>query len=298
MRMFAGYRKTALLAAAGGLAAFTASGADAARSVPGVLAYLNTSSNENGDARSTWGFNAVDGNRSSAWCTDNRAIGQRLVLGFMKAETATHIAVIPGMLLGSSLNRNYARVRELEINDGHEKRLITLKDEAELQEVTLEPPMTLRQFSMVIRDLYAGENHKDRACISEIVLRNGPMALTGEGIAKQAKRINPKTLALVGPWVDNPSAPERHLTLALDGTLLWLFEPIMDGTPADFAGSWELDNGRLHVKPKNGGKPVVLKVGLDKVAGKQGAFKQLTLDGRGGHEKLPGQYQPALPPVH
>jgi len=287
-RLFGFLVRAALLAA---LLLPVAGSAAADKAAPGVLAYLHTSSNENGDAPSTWGFNAVDGKPTTAWCTGGDPVGQVLILGFSKTETLTHISVVVGALSGDGLDKSHARVRELELNDGREKRNITLADDAQPQELALSPPMNVRQLALVIREVYPSEG-KPSACLADVTLRNGAATLTGEGMARQVRGIPRNKLVLTGPWLDEPSAPERYLTFSLDGTFSWTFAPLMEGEPITVKGEWDLVGNKLHLKPKGASKPVLMRVEREKVAGRKGNVDQLVIDGEGIHEKFPGNYQP------
>ncbi|MEW5848398.1 MAG: discoidin domain-containing protein [Myxococcota bacterium] len=267
--------------------------ARADKSVPGVFSYVIATSSENGEAPSTWPFNALDGKPTTGWCTAGDAVGQSLVLGFMKPETITHVGGVPGVVVGTLLDGGHARVRELELNDGKERRTVVFIDDAKLQEVMLQPPMTVRELTITIKDVFPSEKAGAGACLGELSLRKGDMPLTGEAVARQVRGITRPKLRLVGPWVDNPSAPERFLTLALDGTFTWRFEPLMEGSPTTLSGTWDVANGRLQLKPR-AGKPSALKYTHDKVQERGGTFQQLVLEGEAGHEKLPGSYRPAV----
>jgi hypothetical protein len=265
--------------------------AHADKSPPGPLAYLHTSGNENGDAPSTWGFNAVDGKPTTAWCTTSEPVGQTLILGFARQETLTHISVVVGALSGDGLDKTHARVRELELNDGREKRNITLADQAGPQELTLSPPMAVWKLALVIREVYPGEG-KTSACLADVTLRNGPTVVTGDVMARQVRGVPRNKLMLTGPWLDEPSAPERFLTLSLDGTFSWVFEPLMDGERTTIKGEWDLLGNKLQLKPKGAAKAVVMRVERETVAGRKGNIDQLVIDGEGIHEKFSGNYQP------
>ncbi len=279
-----------------GLAAAVPAAADKDKDKgPNVLAYLHSSTNENGEAPSTWGYNAVDGKPTTAWCTGgDDPKGQMLILGFSKQETITHISVIPGAVGGDGLDKSHARVSELEINNGQEKRTIVLQDDVKPMELELQPPMHAWKVALVIKDIRPAEGGKHSACLAEVTLRSGGITLTGENVARQVRGMARNKLALTGPWVDEPSAPERYLTLAMDGTFSWVFEPLMEGTPTKLQGEWDLANGRLLLKPKGAPKAIPLRMEREKVAGRKGTVDQLTLEGEGGHEKLPGNYQPNL----
>lgn len=279
---------------AGGLLLAVPLGASAdGRIAPGQLSYLHASSAENGDAPSTWGFNAVDGKNTTAWCTGGEdPVGQMVVLGFMQKETISSISVVAGQLRGGILDTGHARVRELQLNDGHEKRNITLADQAEPQELQLQPPMQVRQLALVVKDVYPAEGSNPSACLADVTLSHGKTLLTGESVARMARSLPRNKLSLVGVWIDDPSAPERFLTFSLDGTFAWRFEPLMEGSPVTLKGEWDLSGSRLTLKVKGHPKPAVFKVERERVVTRKGAHEQLTLDGEDGHEKLAGEYRP------
>lgn len=268
--------------------------AHADKSVPGAVSWLLASSAENGDAPSTWAWNAVDGKPTTAWCSKGGDVGERLVLGFHRPETITHISIQGGAVNSHGVDRKHARVKELEINDGVEKRTLSLEDGGEGRVLEISPPMQARQLSFIVREVYPAEGGEGGVCIGDILLKSGNQPLTGDAVGR-AVRSAPRThLPLLGPWLDNPSAPERVLTFNLDGTFTWRFDPIMEGKPSQLAGQWDVAGGRITLKLKGGHKPVVLKFARDRMAGKSGTFDTLTLEGTGGHEKLPGTYQPAV----
>jgi hypothetical protein len=252
------------------------------------VAWLHTSGNLNGDAPSTWGFNAVDGKPNTAWCA-GQGKGAWLTVGFTRPVTITHVAVQVGALKGTGLDKGKGRVAELEMNDGNQKRTLTLRDDPGLQELQISPPITAQQVTFTVRDVFPGA--EDAVCVGEVTLRNGTTEWLGDAVARQARSVSRPMLSLTGVWWDNPSAPEKFLTLALDGSFSWAVEPIMEGEPERISGTWEASGGKLTLKPKKGA-PFTLRMGRERVAGKAGSFEQLALDGNGGPERLPGNYQP------
>lgn len=269
----------------------------AAKSVPEVVGYLLASSSESGDAPATWQYNAIDGKPTTAWCTRGDGMGQQLVLGFMRAETITHIAIVPGSVVGEGVDRNHARVREIELNDGRERRTITLADKADAQELAITPPVVSRQLTITIKDVFPSENElTPGACIGEIALKNGPQLLTGDAVARLLRSVPRNQLPLTGPWLDEPSATERFLTFYLDGSFTWVFEPLMDGDPVTVTGTYKVSSGRITLEPK-GGKPSIFTLERDRVSSREGTFETLTVTGEGVHEKFAGTYQPAVRPA-
>jgi hypothetical protein len=259
----------------------------------GGLAYLLSSSTQDEESVAWYGYNAVDGKVGTAWCSGPDPVGQRLLLGFVRQEHITHVSVVPGLVEGGKLNRTRARVRVLELNNGKQKRTVELKDDVAAQELALEPPLDARQLALTVREVYPGESRDAPACLADVTLRDGPTVLTGEAVTRAARGFPRPKLKLVGPWVDEPTAPERFFTLSLDGTFAWSHAPLMEGEPSSLHGTWDLGGGKLTLKPKGGGKPVVLKAALNRMEGRGGAFEQLDLEGTDGPEKLPGHYRPA-----
>ena len=275
------------------LVAGASPGWSAEKGAPGGLAYLVSSSTQDEESTATYGYNAVDGKVGTAWCSGPDPIEQRLLLGFVKPERITHVSVVPGGVEAGKLDRAHARARVLELNDGRQKRTVVLKDDAEAQEVTLEPPLNARQLAITVKEAFPGETRDSGVCIADVTLRDGPTVLTGEALAKVARAFPRAKLKLVGPWVDEPTAPERFLTLSLDGSFAWNHAPLMDGEPVSLQGTWDLGAGKLTLKPRGVAKPVVLKVAFNRVEGRGGSFDQLELEGADAPEKLPGHYRPA-----
>lgn len=271
----------------------SASQADARKAkAESMVAWLHTSSNLNGDAPSTWGFNAVDGKPTTAWCTASGAVGQALTMGFVKPVTITHVSVIPGALKGDGLDKRRARVHELEMNDGRQKRTLTLEDEGKPQELQLEAAIKVSQLVFTVRSVFPGASEASPVCISEITLRNGDHEILGELVARQARGVTRPVLGLTGVWLDNPSAPERFLTLNLNGTFVWSYSPLLEGDPARLVGKWDLSGRKISFKAK-GVKPFTLRYAR-KRASETAELEKLTLTGAGGHEKLAGTYQPRV----
>lgn len=261
----------------------------------GTLAYLFTTSTEQEDSVASWGFNALDGKPGTAWCSGPDGVGQKMVVGFARQERITHVGVVVGAVKAGKLDKTHARVRELELTDGQEKRSLILRDDVEQQETQLEPPMNVRQLVITVKDIHAGADAHSPVCLAELSFRDGTTPLTGEVVVKQLKGLSKPRLRVAGPWLDEPSAPERYLTLSLDGSFSWRHEPLMEGERSSLHGTWDVSGSKLVLKPRTG-KPITLRVALNRVEGRGGSFSQLELTGKDAPDKLPGLYRPASAP--
>lgn len=270
--------------------AFTCVGFGPDVATAGEVAYVEWSSSSSGEAPSDWGYNAFDGKAGSAWCSSGDPSGEMLTLGFIGAQQVDEIGIIVGALNAGKLDKSRSRVRELEISDGMTKQTLVFRDRSKMQTIKLRPALKSQKMTFTVTMMFAGERRSSPVCISEILLKSRSKEITGDTLGRSLRGVTGTKQKLLHLWIDQPGAPERYLTFGLDGSFLWVYEPILDGKRARISGKWQLSGSRLVLSPKRS-KPVTLKVSHGRVADGDSVYNQLVLDGTGPHDSFPGTYQ-------
>ena len=121
--------------------------------------------------------------------------------------------------------------------------------------------------------------------LGELALSKGSKAFTGPDVYKALRGLNNPARKLLHSWVDEPSAPERTLVFALDGTFTYVYEPLLDGDPVSLQGKWRaLGSKKLQLEVK--GKKSTLKSRLTRIDDGEQQTTELTLAGEGPDPSL------------
>lgn len=255
----------------------------------GDVAYVEWSRAE-ADEPKRWGYAAFDGDENTAWCSGPDGVGDVLTLGFVGDQKVDEVGLVVGARQKGELDKSRSRVRELEVSDGRTKQLLVFKDKPELQSIKIKPALDSQRMTFAVQNVHVGEGRTAPVCIAEIVLRHRGAALTGDTIQGTIRSLPRSRQPLLHLWIDQVGAPERYLTLGMDGSFLWVYEPILEGKRARLQGTWSVAGNKLAFKASNG-KAGSVSYRLDKVADGDVVFEQLVLEGEGPHEAFAATYQ-------
>lgn len=258
------------------------------------LAYVEASSELDDGAPATYGYNLVDGNENTAWCSKPGpgSTPPEFVFGFAQAVTLKEVSIVAGAIKSGVIDKGRARVRQVSLSDGRVEVTLPLRDTAEVQNLRLSTPVKGRMFVLRIQDTYAG-NPGSPTCMAEVQLR-GAQAYTGGAIGGQVRALPIPARRLLHAWVDEVSAPERSLVLAVDGTFAYDYTPLIEGKPAKLRGRWRANQRTLTLEV--GGKSYTLSKVLSEIEAEDARREQLTLAGDGPHPSLNASFVIA-PPV-
>ncbi|MFH1810793.1 MAG: hypothetical protein ABIJ09_18770 [Pseudomonadota bacterium] len=255
----------------------------------GEVAYVDWTRAESDDLKHS-GYAAFDGDESTAWCSGPDGVGDVLTLGFIGTQKVDEIGVIVGLLAKGELDKNSSRLRELEVSDGKTKQILVFKDKPTVQSIKIQPAQDSQRMTFSVANVFAGERRSSPVCITEIVLRHKGRALTGDVLKANIRGLNSTRQPLVHLWVDQPGAPERYLTLGMDGTFLWVHAPILEGKRVRLQGTWSASANKITFKASSG-KSGTVTYRMDRVADGDNVFSQLVLEGEGLHEAFAATYQ-------
>lgn len=269
-------------------------GCAAAPAAATSLAYVESSSELDDGAPATYGYNLVDGNENTAWCSrpGPGSASPEFVFGFAQPVTLKEVGLIAGAIKSGALDKERARARQVALSDGRVEVTLPLRDTAELQHLKLATPVKGRMFVLRIQDTYAG-GPGSPTCMAEVQLR-GAQAYTGGTIGGQVRALPIPARRLLHAWVDEVSAPERSLVLAVDGTFAYDFTPLIEGKPAKLRGRWRANQRTLTLEV--GGKSYAMRKVLSEIETEDARGEQLTLSGEGPHPSLNASFVIA-PPV-
>ncbi|MFZ9887707.1 MAG: discoidin domain-containing protein [Myxococcota bacterium] len=258
------------------------------------LAYVEASSEFDDGAPATYGYNLVDGNENTRWCNKPSAMASapEVVFGFAQVVTLKEVAIVAGAIKGGVIDKQRARARQVTLSDGRIEVTLPLRDTAELQTLKLTSPLQARMFVLRVQDTYAGAPGAP-TCVAEVQLR-GAQAYTGGAIGAQVRALPSPARRLLHAWVDEVSAPERSLVLAVDGTFAYDYSPLIEGKPVKVRGRWRANQRTLTLEVA--GKTYALSKVLSAIEAEDTRREQLTLSGDAPHASMNASFVIA-PPV-
>ena len=206
--------------------------------------------NKSGQPALYWPGNLLDGNNSTVWCVDGGARGARrqgMRIGFKGSVHADKVTVVTGDARSENQFSSNNRVTRIVLNDGRYRRTVNLSDKRDRQEIQLSPPIRGHYVDLTIGAVAGSSN---LTCMTGIIFHNADgRALNGSWMAGNLKY--DRTLSpLLGVWAGGQlAAPERFLTLFVDGTYRYLYNPHDPASePFDRRGSYRVSAGRLQLQ--------------------------------------------------
>ena len=246
-----------------------------------ALVHVQASSELDDGKPRSYVYNAVDGKEKTTWCSKADEQSHSISLSFKKSVEIKTFGLVAGAIKDGALDESKRSVKKILLSDGVSERELTFQKDAAMQAVELSPPLKGRSISIVIKQTRGDENAP--LCLGEILLKNKRGgALSGARVGTKVRSLSTPARRLLGTWTDSIDAPERTLTLALDGTFSYRYEPLLDGKPVVFRGKWRGSHKKLTLERSS--KRGVNKLVVDKDAG------TLVLSGAGVHETLASEY--------
>lgn len=249
-----------------------------------------------------------DGKAQTAWCkATNDAF---VVVGFSNIANITHIGVtldVPktGKDAGKTDKTDKANKPDpadptgaktslsLLISNGETEVTVPLKSTGDAQTVEIRPALKGKRLHVrLVGKNVAGEMAaSDLPCIGELQLKDGNKQHTSPSGASKALALTGVQKLLTRAWIDDPSAPERNLVFAADGTFLFQYEPILDenGKVTTLRGTWQATEKSLRLDVD--GKSYNLSL---QTSGSHAGDLEIAIIGEGPHPKLPTNFR-ALP---
>lgn len=199
----------------------------------------------------------LDGRNRTVFCVEtDKAPGTRITFGFRGRGKINQVKIVTGDATNSGSFRRSARVKTLVIHELGYVREIRLQDSASTQTVKLNPPLAGETVTVEIKDVH-GEGKL--TCLSDLVFYSRGKALSGSWMGRGLKYSRTRT-PLLGIWAAGPEgAPEKFLSLYLDGSFRWVFRPNdPDLKGKTLKGRWMAKGRKLTLK--TGGKTLALKL--------------------------------------
>jgi hypothetical protein len=256
------------------------------------VAFLESSSElDDGKAASSM-WNAVDGNGNNAWCAKKDDQTPYLSFGFEESVTVTQIGLVVGALTkDGALDKSKKRARVIVIGDTEHRVEANFKDDAAPQTLEITPPVKGKRIVVDFTKFFDGATPDAPLCITELSLKNKGTDLTGASLAAKVHALNASEKKLLHRWLDDVSATTRTLTLSVDGTFSFIFEPLMEGKPAKVRGKWRA--GASSITFTIGDKSWLMGSRVTKVDEADGATVELTLTGDAPTPSMAATYRPA-----
>jgi hypothetical protein len=204
-----------------------------------------------------WPANLLDGRDASVWCIDggpDAARRQRIRIGFKGQVEVDRVRIATGDSRTAAGFAENNRVVRLVFDDGRFRRTVNLTDERGLQDVQLSPPIRGRHVDVILTEV-AGEG--DLTCMTTVLFYEGRRALNGPWMGRSLKYDRDKA-RLLGVWATGPQgAPERFLSVFLDGTFRYSYTP-HDPTVEGFSvtGAYRFVGGRLQLQIRGQWRPL------------------------------------------
>lgn len=197
-----------------------------------------------------WPGNILDGRNATVWCVEGgprAARGQSLRIGFKSSVEVERVAVTTGDNRSQEKFASSNRITKLTINDGRYRRTLDLADKRGRQLFQLSPPVRGRRATITIQGI---EGEEDLTCLTGVVFqREDGSALNGPFMRRHLAYDEHRS-PLVGVWAhEQLAAPQRFLTLFLDGTYRYSYrphDPIED--EVDLTGSYRVSEDSLRLR--------------------------------------------------
>lgn len=239
-----------------------------------------------------WPGNLLDANPKTVFCVGGGArgaSGRAFTIGFRGKGRITELEITTG---DTRTRRRFAahnRVKTLVLHEGDYKRELTLDDVAKPQTVKLSPPIRSDQVTFEITAVYG---HSKTTCLADVVFRSGRHPLSGRWMARYL-RYHRSTARVLGVWAAGPKgAPERFLSLYLDGTFRWAYSPNdPDQRGAHLRGRWRVRGRRLVLEARGRRHAVHLRLKRSEDDNGEPLREIVLGKARGLPKRLPGTYR-------
>lgn len=192
-----------------------------------------------------------DGDDHTAFCegADGPGVGERVGLEFSRPIKADRIRIAAGepMEFGRFMPAN--RPRAITLTNLRYTWQIILPDDAAPFELALPPPITGRQLTIRIDEVY--DHHARHTCLAELTLFEGPAPVRFVPSAPGTTLPGAFAPSLEGAWAPRGVVePEKFLVFYRDGHFAWLVEPNLGQRVIEnIGGDWSVttEQGLTHL---------------------------------------------------
>jgi hypothetical protein len=222
-------------------------------------------------------LNLLDGRDTTVWCAPEGQGSGRLTIGFKGVASVDEVRLYTGNGSGRDAFKQYARAKKITLEGKASARNFTVEDKRGLQTVPLNPPLSGGWFTLEVKSTFPGSEPTAPVCLTDIVFYSEGKALNGTKLAPVLK-YEARTAPLLGTWfAGHEGAPDRFLSLYVDGTYRFVHEPLDGAEPSVLTGAYTASSSKLTVEmPKKGKVP--LRYTREEGSGPAGGHT-LTLEG-------------------
>lgn len=202
-------------------------------------------------------LNLLDGRDATVWCAAPGQSVSPITIGFKGVATVDEVRLYTGNGSEREAFKEFARAKKLTLEGKDSARNFTVEDKRGLQTVPLNPPVSGAWFTLDVKSTFPGTDSDAPVCLTDIVFYSEGKPLNGTRLAP-VLRYEPRTAPLLGTWfAGHTGAPDRFLSLYVDGTYRFVHEPLDGAEPTVLTGAYTASGSRLTVElPKKGKVPL------------------------------------------
>ncbi|AGC46678.1 hypothetical protein MYSTI_05399 [Myxococcus stipitatus DSM 14675] len=195
----------------------------------------------------------LDGRDTTAWCASG-ATPAPVTIGFKDVVSIDEVRVYTGDGTDRASYKAHARAKKLTLTSVSSAKSLKVEDKRGLQVVPISPALTGNRFTLEVVERFAGAREGAPVCVTDLVFYSGGKALNGTWLAPRL-RYDARLAPLLGTWFGGlEGAPDRFLSLFVDGTFRFAYEPLEGGEPSSVTGSYALSGTRLTLEVPNKGR--------------------------------------------
>ncbi|HEX8702739.1 MAG TPA: discoidin domain-containing protein [Myxococcaceae bacterium] len=222
-------------------------------------------------------LNVLDGRDTTVWCGPQGEGPSRLTIGFKGVASVDEVRLYTGNGSARDAFKEYARAKKLTLEGKDSARNFTVEDKRGMQTVPLNPPVSGGWFTLEVKSTFPGSEPSAPVCLTDVVFYSEGKPLNGTKLAPVLK-YEARTAPLLGTWfAGHEGAPDRFLSLYVDGTYRFVHEPLDGAEPTVLTGAYTASASKLTVELPKKGK-VALKYTRQEADGPSGGHT-LTLEG-------------------
>lgn len=195
----------------------------------------------------------LDGRDTTAWCASGESPAP-VTIGFKDVVSIDEVRVYTGDGTDRASYKAHARARKLTLSGVNSAKSLKVEDKRGLQVVPISPALTGNRFTLEVVERFAGAREDAPVCVTDLVFYSGGKALNGTWLAPRL-RYDARLAPLLGTWFGGlEGAPDRFLSIFVDGTFRFAHEPLDGGEPSSVTGSYALSGSRLTLEVPNKGR--------------------------------------------
>ncbi|WP_141329951.1 discoidin domain-containing protein [Myxococcus sp. AB025B] len=195
----------------------------------------------------------LDGRDTTAWCATGTPPAA-VTIGFKDVVTIDEVRVYTGDGTDKAAYKAHARAKKLTLTTVDTSKSLKVEDKRGLQVVPISPAMTGNRFTLEVPERFPGTAEDGPVCVTDLIFYSGGKALNGTWLAPRL-RYDARLAPLLGTWFSGlEGAPDRFLSLYVDGTYRFAHEPLEGGEPSAVTGTYALSGSRLTLEVPRRGK--------------------------------------------